>query len=142
MTKEQSQKRNRLIALTFASVLLLLVYGPLAQWFIGADRVFFDQLATHLRNAPLQRAVIVSVDPSKSDTDDLLATYGSIMATLKKSGAKRIILSEPPALTDTARLPGWSGTGISTKAAARLHWTVPVTPTTARIFPPPLTKTW
>ena len=38
------QKRNRIIALSFVSVLMLLMYGPLAQWFIAADRVLYDQL--------------------------------------------------------------------------------------------------
>ena len=84
MTKEQSQKRNRLIALSFVSVLLMLVYGPLAQGFIAADRVLYDQLASHLRSTPLERAIIISVDPAKSEQAELVSTYGKIIAALQK----------------------------------------------------------
>ncbi len=110
MTKEQSQKRNRLIALSFASVLLMLVYGPLAQWFVAADRVLYDQLASHLRSTPLQQSMIISVDPAKSEQAELVATYGKIIAALKESNVKRIVLTEPPELSDDDRLPGWSAT--------------------------------
>ncbi len=110
MTKEQSQKRNRLIALSFVSVLLMLVYGPLAQWFIAADRVLYDQLASHLRSTPLERAIIISVDPAKSEQAELVSTYGKIIAALQKSDARRIVLTEPPELSDDDRLPGWSAT--------------------------------
>ncbi len=110
LTKEQSQKRNRLIALAFASVLLLLVYGPLAQWFIGADRILFDKLASHLRNVPLQQAVIVSVDPARARSSDQVDTYGEIIGALQAANVKRIVLTEPPALGDSGQLPGWSAT--------------------------------
>jgi CHASE2 domain-containing sensor protein len=77
LKSQQKQKRNRIIALSFASVLLLLVYGPLAQWFIAADRVLYDQLASHLPNEPLDSALIVSVDPSKSTATDVSTTVES-----------------------------------------------------------------
>jgi hypothetical protein len=38
------------MALTFAYLLLLLGYGPLAQWFGAADRVLYDQLAGSMLN--------------------------------------------------------------------------------------------
>ena len=110
MTKEQSQKRNRLIALSFVSVLLMLVYGPLAQWFVAADRVLYDQLASHLRSTPLEQTIIISVDPAKADQDELVSTYGKIIAALKESNVRRIVLTEPPELSDDDRLPGWSAT--------------------------------
>ena len=91
-------------------MLLLLVYGPLAQWFIAADRVLYDQLASHLRNPPLEQAVIISTDPSKTNRTDMLTLYGDIVSVLQKSNVRRIILTEPPALGDADRLPGWSAT--------------------------------
>ena len=97
---EQKQKRNRLIVLSFVSVLLLLEYGPLAQWFVAADRVLYDQLATHLRTEPLDHAVIASVDPSKLSANEISDKYGQIIAVLSKSKVKRIIITEPPELPD------------------------------------------
>jgi len=104
---QQKQKRNRLIALSFASVLLMLVYGPLAQWFIAADRVLYDQLASHLPNNPLDHAVIVSIDPSKIDADEVMDTYGRIVVILSQANVKRIIMTQPPEIADGANLPGW-----------------------------------
>jgi len=105
---QQKQKRNRLIALSFVSVLLLLVYGPLAQWFVVADRVLYDQLASNLPHRPLDNAVIVSIDPTKYKAEDIVATYGAIMETLATAGVKRVIMTEPPELSDADNLPGWS----------------------------------
>ena len=105
---EQKQKRNRLIALSFVSVLLLLVYGPLAQWFIAADRVLYDKLATHLPTEPLDHAVIVSVDPAKLSANEISDKYGQIIAVLGQSKVKRIIITEPPELRDNENLPGWA----------------------------------
>ena len=104
----QKQKRNRLIALSFASVLLLLVYGPLAQWFIAADRVLYDQLATHLPTVPLDHAVIVSVDPAKISADEISDTYGQIITVLGQSNVKRIIMTQPPAVPENSNVPGWA----------------------------------
>ena len=105
---QQKQKRNRLIALIFASVLLLLVYGPLAQWFVAADRMLYDQLATHLPNKPLDNAVIISLDASKYKDEDIVATYGKVVEALSLAGVKRIIMTEPPELGSAENLPGWS----------------------------------
>ncbi|MDH3415129.1 MAG: hypothetical protein OEM64_02340, partial [Gammaproteobacteria bacterium] len=108
MKPAQKQKRNRLIALSFVSVLLLLVYGPLAQWFVAADRVLYDQLATYLPTKPLDHAVIVSVDPSKLSASAISDKYGQIIAVLGQSKVKRIIITEPPELPDDENLPGWA----------------------------------
>ena len=108
MDKAQQQKRNRIIALSFASVLLLLVYGPLAQWFIAADRVLFDQLAGGMPNKPLQNAYIASIDSRRSSTDEVLQEYGDVIEVLQNSGAKRIILANPPELPESENLPAWS----------------------------------
>ena len=108
MKPVQKQKRNRLIALSFVSVLLLLVYGPLAQWFIAADRVIYDQLATHLPTAALNHAVIVSVDPAKISADEISDTYGKLITVLGQSNVKRIVMTQPPDIPGNKNLPGWA----------------------------------
>ena len=103
-----NQKRNRLIALSFASVLLLLVYGPLAPWFLTADRFLYDTFASGLPNRPLDNAIIISIDPSRTSHDTLLADYGQVLSVLSRSQARRIILPQPPQIAADERLPGWS----------------------------------
>lgn len=103
-----NQKRNRLIALSFASVLLLLVYGPLAPWFLTADRFLYDTFASGLPNRPLDNAIIISIDPSRASHDKLLADYGQVLSVLSRSQARRIILPQPPELGADERLPGWA----------------------------------
>jgi tRNA A-37 threonylcarbamoyl transferase component Bud32 len=105
---EQKQKRNRLIALSFVSVLLLLVYGPLAQWFVAADRLVYDQLATYLPTEALDHAVIVSIVPEKLGANEIADKYGQIIAVLAQSKVKRIIITEPPDLPNNEDLPGWA----------------------------------
>jgi len=106
-------------------VLLLLVYGPLAPWFIAADRVLYDQLASHLPNEPLDSALIVSVDPSRSTASDVSATYGRIIEVLGHAGVRRIVMTQPPDIPDDEDLPGW---------AAAMNSSVPVyTPTRHRL---------
>jgi len=100
-------KRNRLIALSFASVLLVLIYGPLAQWFVGADRVLYDQMASLKPGKPLDNALIISVDPNSADARRLLDRYGQIITLLKQHNVKRIILPQPPDITASGSLPGW-----------------------------------
>ena len=107
LKSQQKQKRNRLIALSFVSVLLLLVYGPLAQWFIAADRMLYDQLASHLPTKPLDHAFIVSIDPSKIDSGEVMDTYGEIVTVLSQANVKRIIMTQPPELDADTDLPGW-----------------------------------
>lgn len=125
MKSQQKQKRNRVIALSFVSVLLLLVYGPLAQWFIAADRVLYDQLASHLPNKPLDSAMIVSIDPSRTNATDVSATYGRIIEVLSLAGVRRIVMTQPPEIPDDEDLPGW---------AAAMNSSVPVyTPTRHRL---------
>ena len=125
MKSQQKQKRNRAIALSFASVLLLLVYGPLAQWFIAADRVLYDQLASHLPSKPLDSAFIVSIDPSRTTATDISDTYGRIIEVLSLAGVRRIVMTQPPDIADNEDLPGW---------AAAMNSSVPVyTPTRHRL---------
>jgi serine/threonine-protein kinase len=104
----KNQQRNRLIALIFASVLLLLIYGPLAPWFVAADRFLFDSFASGLRNEPLRDTMIISIDPSRLNNDELLDEYGHVLNILTHSQAERIILPGPPELEDGSALPGWT----------------------------------
>jgi tRNA A-37 threonylcarbamoyl transferase component Bud32 len=101
-------KRNRLIALGFVSVLLLLVYGPLAQWFVTADRLLYDQLAGNLPGRSLANAYIVSINPQKANPDQILHEYGRIVKKLHNDNANRIVLANPPDLAESDELPGWT----------------------------------
>jgi len=104
------QKRNRIIALCFVSVLLLLVYGPLAQWFVAADRLLYDKLAGALPNDPLGNAYIVSIDPQRSTPAEILEQYGQVLKKLQDNVAARIVLPNPPEIPESDSLPGWAAT--------------------------------
>jgi serine/threonine-protein kinase len=104
------QKRNRLIALSFVSVLLLLVYGPLAQWFVAADRLLYDLLASSKPNSQLDSAYIISIDPAKLSDEQTLDQYGAIIGALKRTGTRRIVLANPPEITHRQELPSWTAT--------------------------------
>ena len=108
MDTGKNQKRNRLIALSFASVLLLLVYGPLANWFVVADRLIYDFSATHLPGNQLDAAMIVSIDPAKRSHSEILDQYGKVLGVLSRTQVRRIILANPPELADDESLPGWA----------------------------------
>jgi tRNA A-37 threonylcarbamoyl transferase component Bud32 len=103
-----NQKRNRIIALSFVSVLMLLMYGPLSQWFVSADRVLYDLLAGGRPSKPLAEAYIVSIDPQHLSTAEVLAQYGRIIEILQARDAGRIVLSNPPELPAEEELPGWT----------------------------------
>ena len=87
---------------------MLLVYGPLAQWFIAADRVVYDQIAARAPNMSLSDGFIVSIDPKRSSKSEILAQYGRIIETLQNNSVKRIILASPPDVSADAELPAWS----------------------------------
>jgi len=108
LEKEKLQKRNRLVALTFASVLLLVVYGPLAHWFVAADRFLYDQFAGGMPNTAPENTYIVSIDKKRTSREDVLSKYGQIIQTLQNSGVRRIILPNPPEFSSTDALPEWS----------------------------------
>ena len=107
MDKSTQQKRNRLIALSFASLLLLLTYGPFAELFSNVDRFLYDQVATFLPNEPLDDAVILSIDPSKVPEANLLEQYELIINRLRQADVKRIILPNPPEVGASDSLPTW-----------------------------------
>ena len=108
MNTATKQKRNRLIALSFVSILMLLVYGPLAQWFVAADRVVFDQIAASVPNTALSDGFIVSIDPQRSSGPEILAQYGRIIEVLQSNSVSRIVLASPPEISADAELPGWA----------------------------------
>ena len=100
--------RDRIIALSFVGVLLLLIYGPLSQWFVNADRFLYDQVASAAPNKPLENAYIVSIDPQRATVPELLEQYGNIVRKLQAAGAGQIILPHPPQFSSTDRLPPWT----------------------------------
>ena len=108
MKPAETRKRNRIIALAFVSVLLLMMYGPLAQWFSAADRVLYDQLAGGRPAKALDNGYIVSIDPQRKSTDELLAEYGEVLQTLNSAGVDRIVLANPPEIPAASELPGWA----------------------------------
>ena len=110
MDKKRKQQRDRLVVLSFVSVLLVLIYGPASPWFLGADRFLFDQFATHVRNTPLANGLIVSINPAKKSADELAAEYGRVLKVLKDNQAGRIVIPQAPALDSIAELPGWAAT--------------------------------
>ena len=122
MKQAETRKRNRIIALAFVSVLLLLMYGPLAPWFAAADRVLYDQLAGGRPAKALDNSYIVSIDPQRKSTDELLAEYGQVLQQLQASNVKRIVLANPPAIPAASELPGWTAllaSGVPTFVPAR-----------------------
>ena len=107
MDTGNNKKRNRLIALSFASVLLLLIYGPLAPWFAAADRFLYDAFASGLPNKALENAMIISIDPSRLGREQLLDEYGQVLRVLSETQAERIILPYPPEMEAEDSVPGW-----------------------------------
>lgn len=95
--------------LGFVSVLLVLVFGPAAPWFVAADRVIYDQIASHVRTEPLGDATIVSINPSKKSRDEVIAEYGRLLERLSAAGAARVVMAEPPEFGAKESLPGWAG---------------------------------
>mgnify|MGYP001827794685 CR=1 FL=1 len=108
MSERAKEYRDRMVVLSFVSVLLVLIYGPLAPWFVAADRFLFDLFAGNVRATSAANSVIVSIDPGRKTKDELLAEYGRLLETLQAEGAARIILPDPPAMDGDDSLPGWS----------------------------------
>ena len=83
MSTAKQQKRNRLIALAFASILFVLTYGPLAPWFVATDRFLYDQLAAGVRQPALANGLIVSIDPTGLDASTVSRRYGDVLHELQ-----------------------------------------------------------
>lgn len=110
MEKSKNEHRDRLVTLSLVSVLLILLYGPAAEWFIAVDRVLYDQVAAHVRNKPLADALIISVNPAKKSGSEISDTYGQIIQQLNSFNARRIVMAEPPDPGASGELPGWAAT--------------------------------
>jgi serine/threonine-protein kinase len=108
LSAQRKERRDRLVVLSFVSVLLALIYGPAAPWFVAADRFVYDEFASHVRSEPLNDAVIISINPAKKSGDELLAEYGRLIEVVRNQDVERIILADPPALSVDSELPGWS----------------------------------
>lgn len=108
MSEKKKEHRDRLVVLSFVSILLVLIYGPAASWFIAADRFLFDQFAAHVRSAPLEDGVVISINPARKSPDEILAEYGRIIESVQNQGVERIIIPEPPVIEAAAELPGWT----------------------------------
>jgi len=110
LDKQRKEHRDRLVALAFVSVLLVLIYGPGAPWFVAADRLLYDRLASHVNNEPLENALIVSISDRKVAPNEILNQYGKLIQLFKNQSVKRIILASPPEIEASADLPGWAAT--------------------------------
>ncbi len=110
MEKYRKEQRDRLVALAFVSILLMLIYGPLASWFVAADRFVFDRFAGLIKSAPPANALIVSIDPKRRSESDVLRQYGALIQAAKQARARRIILASPPQISTEQDLPAWAAT--------------------------------
>lgn len=108
MDHARKQTRNRLVALAFASVLLLVIYGPLAPLFSGIDRFVYDLFAARMPGNSLDGGVIISIDPQRARNDGELELYGEVIGKLRAAEVRRIILPNPPAIEPAAELPPWA----------------------------------
>ncbi len=108
MNKQRKEHRDRLITLAFVSILLVLIYGPAAPWFVSADRLVYDQVASRLQNTALVDGLIVSIDPAAKSPAALMSEYGQLIRIFKEQGARRIVITQPPALGPDAALPVWA----------------------------------
>lgn len=110
MDKQGKELRDRLVALSFVSVLLVLIYGPAAPWFVAADRLLYDRMADYVGNEPLENSLIVSISTPKMSPQEESDRYGRLLQLFKNEKVKRIILASPPDFDVSAELPGWAAT--------------------------------
>jgi len=108
LEKQRKEKRDRYAALAFVSILMVLVYGPLAPWFTSADRLMYDRVASLVKSTPPANTVIVTIDPAKKSSGEILAEHGRLLQRAIAAGAKRIVLPSPPPIAPDAKLPGWA----------------------------------
>lgn len=108
MDKQKKERRDRLVTLAFVSVLMLLLYGPAAQWFVAADRFLFDTFAGQLNNEPLEDGLIISIDPERKEPAAIGAEYAQLLRIVREQGARRIVLPEPPNVKRGEALPEWA----------------------------------
>ena len=107
MDKLRKERRDRLITLAFVSVFMVLIYGPAAPWFIAADRFLYDSFAARIGNEPLADGVIISIDPGRKSPGEVASEYGRLLSIVREFGARRIVMTSPPALDVSELPPGW-----------------------------------
>ena len=110
MDKAKKEHRDRLVVLSFVSVLLVLIYGPGSPWFIGADRFLYDRFSGFVSNTPLENGLIVSINPSRKSDDEILAEYGALLTVAQGQPVERIIIPQAPAVAPGTPLPEWAAT--------------------------------
>ncbi|MDZ7643891.1 MAG: protein kinase [Woeseiaceae bacterium] len=108
MDKQNNEHRDRLIALGFVSLLLIVVYGPAAGWFVAADRFVYDQIAGRVAPPALADGVIISIDPANRSAASISNDYGRVLTALRSAGARRIVLPAPPPVAQDEALPDWA----------------------------------
>ena len=96
MDKDRKEHRDRLVVLSFVSILLMLVYGPAASWFVAADRVLYDRVAATLRHSVVEDAVILSIDPRKAAAQAPAATWTALVRAVLAENPARIVLTQAP----------------------------------------------
>ncbi|NNE62296.1 MAG: protein kinase [Woeseia sp.] len=108
MNAQNLTNRDRLIALGFVSLLLVVMYGPAASFFVGADRFVYDQLAGRLVTQGVPDGIVVTVDPEGKSAADIAAEYGQVLARIRSHDSRRIIMTQPPAMAASEELPAWA----------------------------------
>ncbi len=108
MDAQKKSQRDRLIALGVVSLLLVVVYGPAASWFVSVDRFFYDRVAGYLAPKPAVDGVIVTIDPQGKSAAELAGDYGEVLARVRAHDARRIIMPRPPEFSADGTLPAWS----------------------------------
>ncbi|MEX1266606.1 MAG: CHASE2 domain-containing protein, partial [Woeseia sp.] len=108
MDNEAKERKDRLIALGVVSLLMMIIYGPAMQFFVGTDRFLYDQLASRLPAASLSDSLIITIDASDRDASGVSDDYGRVLAMLKTQDAKRIVLPNPPPMDMDGPLPVWA----------------------------------
>ena len=108
MDKHKKERRDRLVLLSFVSVMLILVYGPTAEWFLGADRVVYDGIATHIGNEALEDGVIVTVSSANRNQQEVSDLYRKLVQSFADMGARRVVISDGPEIGPDDDLPAWA----------------------------------
>ncbi len=105
--QENTIHRNRIAVITCACLLVGLVYGPFASWFMPVERFVYDTFAEHFRANTLENTTIITVDSSRKTEEQLLNEFGDLIQTLKDEAAARIILANPPEIDNEIPLNLW-----------------------------------
>ena len=106
--QENTVRRNRIAVVTCACLLVGLVYGPFASWFMPVERFVYDTFAGHFRANMLENTAIITVDSARKTDEQLLTEFGFLIQTLKNEAAARIVLANPPEIDNEIPLSLWA----------------------------------